>query len=111
MDWQATDLNTSWRYAFMSIVRNSPAHQDPAQLAASVSAWNRNMAILEHHLQGGSTYVAGEQFTLADILLALTTNRWQKTLAERPAALAIDAWMERLSGRPGFAEHCRNGTP
>jgi glutathione S-transferase len=111
MDWQSTDLNTSWRYAFMSVVRKSAAHQDPAQLAASASAWNRNMAILEQHLQGGSTYVAGEQFTLADILLALTANRWQMTLAERPAAMAIDAWLARLADRPGFAEHCRNGLP
>jgi len=112
MDWQATDLNSSWRYAFMSLVRKSPAHQDPAQLAASVAAWNRNMAILEQHLQQGSSFVTGTGFTLADIVLGLTANRWMMTLGEeRPATLAIDAWMERMADRPGFIRHCRNGTP
>ena len=33
MDWQATELNNAWRYAFMGLVRGSPAHQDPVQLA------------------------------------------------------------------------------
>lgn len=39
MDWQSTELNTSWRYAFMSLVRNSPAHQDPRLLAAACKGW------------------------------------------------------------------------
>jgi hypothetical protein len=29
MDWQATDLNTAWRHAFMSLVRESPAYSNP----------------------------------------------------------------------------------
>jgi glutathione S-transferase len=43
IDWQATELNTSWRYAFMSLVRNSPAHQDPRLLAAAVKGWTHTM--------------------------------------------------------------------
>src|ERR1700738_5155649 len=41
MDWQAGELNNSWRYAFMSLVRHSAAHTDPEAVAASVSNWNR----------------------------------------------------------------------
>jgi glutathione S-transferase len=26
MDWQATDLNASWNYAFLALVRNNPAY-------------------------------------------------------------------------------------
>ncbi|WP_395407601.1 glutathione S-transferase family protein [Pseudoduganella sp. UC29_106] len=111
MDWQATDLNTAWRYPFMSLVRRNPAYQDPAQLAASVGSWNRNIGILERHLEQGSAFVAGEEFTLADIVLGLSANRWQMTLSERPFTPAIDAWMERMAERQGFAEHCRNGMP
>src|ERR1700712_2485946 len=51
MDWQGGDLNNSWRYAFMGLVRHSPAHQDPAALAAGVQGWNRHMAILDQQLQ------------------------------------------------------------
>ncbi|MEZ1376615.1 glutathione S-transferase N-terminal domain-containing protein, partial [Enterobacter hormaechei] len=39
LDWQATDLNDAWRYPVMSLVRQSPAHQDPALLAASSAQW------------------------------------------------------------------------
>ena len=37
MDWQATELNNAWRYAFMGLVRGSPAHQDPVQIAAGIA--------------------------------------------------------------------------
>jgi glutathione S-transferase len=43
MDWQATELNTAWRYAFMALVRNSAAHADPTAIAASAREWNRLM--------------------------------------------------------------------
>src|SRR4051812_17095433 len=33
LDWQATELNTAWRYAFYALVRNSPKHQDPTAIA------------------------------------------------------------------------------
>ena len=36
MDWQATELNTAWRYAFLALARKSAAHTDPAAIAASV---------------------------------------------------------------------------
>ncbi|MGO4382275.1 glutathione S-transferase family protein [Pseudoduganella sp. RAF19] len=109
MDWQATDLNNAWRYAFMSVVRKNPAFQDPAQLAASVAAWNRNIGILEKHLEGGDTFVTGEQFTLADIVLGLSATRWLMAPIERQPAPAIDAWLDRMADRPGFRDHCRNG--
>lgn len=35
MDWQATELNNAWRYAFMALVRRSPAYGDAEQVAAS----------------------------------------------------------------------------
>lgn len=46
MDWQATELNDSWRYAFMSLVRQSPECSDEALTKANLKSWNHNMAIL-----------------------------------------------------------------
>ena len=37
MDWQATELNNAWRYAFMALVRQGAAHPDPACIQASVA--------------------------------------------------------------------------
>ena len=52
IDWQASDLNRSWSYAFMSLVRHSPAHQDPQALAAGCAEWSRYMRILDRQLAG-----------------------------------------------------------
>jgi len=111
MDWQAGDLNNAWRYAFMSLVRRSPAHQDDAALAASAAAWNRHMAILEGQLERSGGFVAGPTFTLADIVIGLSVNRWFMTPIERPALPGVQAYYDRLAGHAGFRQHGRNGTP
>lgn len=111
MDWQATDLNASWRYAFMALVRQSPAHADPAAVADSVGAWNRHMAILDGQLAKTGAYAAGPHFTLADIVLGLSTNRWFMTPMARPRLAGVEAYYERLSARPAFLHHGRNGLP
>jgi len=111
MDWQATELNNSWRYAFMSLVRRSSAHADAQAVAASVTNWNRHMTMLDEQLRKTGAFAAGAQFTLADIVLGLATHRWFMTPLERPALSAVTGYYERLSGRPGFLAHGRNGVP
>ncbi|WP_295952041.1 glutathione S-transferase [Rhodoferax sp.] len=111
MDWQATELNNAWRYAFMALVRQSPAHTDPGAIAAGVQNWNRHMAMLDGQLQKTGAYATGADFTLADIVLGLSTHRWFAAPMERPALPAVQAYYERLSLRPGFRLHGRNGMP
>ena len=111
IDWQATELNGAWRYAFMGLVRKSPAHGDPAAIAASIEQWNRRMTMLDARLAQTGAYTAGETFTLADIGIGVSTHRWFATPIERPALAAVDAYYERLTTRAGFREHVRNGSP
>ncbi len=111
MDWQATELNTAWRYAFMALVRLSPAHADPQALAASVHEWNRLMQILDRQLDKTGAHAAGAGFTLADIVLGVSANRWLMTPMARPTLPAVQAWLTRLRERPGFRLHGENGTP
>jgi len=111
MDWQVTELNNSWRYAFMALVRQSPAHKDPEAIATSVKNWNRHMRILEDQLARTGAYATGGNFTLADIVLGLSTHRWFMTPLERPDLPAVTAYYERLGQRPGFLLHGRNGMP
>ena len=80
-------------------------------IAASVDGWNRHMGILERQLEKSGAYVVGSRFTLADVVLGLSTNRWRMTPMERPATPAIDAWMTLLQRRPGCGDWCTNGTP
>ena len=111
MDWQATELNNSWRYAFMALVRQSAAHGDPVALANSVHEWNRHMGILDAQLATTGAYVNGTDFTVADIVLGLSLHRWMSAPMERTPLAAVADYYERLSERSGFIAHGRNGLP
>ena len=111
MDWQPTDLNTSWRYAFMSLVRNSPAHQDPRLLAAACKGWAHTMGILNQQLEKTGRYVAGRNFTLADIGVGLAVNRWYETPLDHPSLPAVRNYYERLTERHPYTVWGRNGKP
>ncbi len=109
MDWQATELNTAWRYAFMALIRKSDQHGDPDSIARSIESWNRHMQILEGRLERTGAFVTGRTFTVADVVIGLSTNRWLMSPIDRPALPAVRDYYERLSERPGFLEHGRNG--
>lgn len=109
MDWQATELNNSWRYAFMALVREHADFQDKVQIAAGVANWNRNMTILDAQLTRTGAFAVGEIFTLADVVLGLSVNRWKLTPIEHANLPAVEAYYERLSERAGFLTHVRNG--
>jgi glutathione S-transferase len=111
MDWQATELNSAWRYAFYALVRQSAQHQDAAQISASIQQWHRMMSLLDTQLQRTGAYAAGLHFTLADVVLGLSTHRWLATPMERPALPLVAAYHERLSERPGFKQHVPSGGP
>ena len=111
MDWQATELNDAWRYAFMALVRKSPAHRDPAAVAASATAWNQRMTIVDAQLSRTGAYMAGEAFTLADVVVGLSAHRWYMAPIERPTLPAVEAYYERLTERAGYRLHGRNGVP
>ncbi|KAA8997095.1 glutathione S-transferase [Stenotrophomonas cyclobalanopsidis] len=108
MDWQATDLNTAWRHVFMARVRGHADYPDDARAEASLAQWNRLMAMLDAQL-ARHAYVAGDVFTLADIVLGLSTQRWRRTPGGKPVLANVDAWFERLRRQPGFAAHVDNG--
>ncbi|MEX7631586.1 glutathione S-transferase family protein [Serratia marcescens] len=111
MDWQATDLNGAWRYVFMSRVRGHADYQDAASLAAAEREWNRLMGLLDKHLAQHGPYAAGAAFTLADVVLGLSLNRWLMTPFERPNYAALAAYQQRLLQRPGYVQHGANGLP
>jgi glutathione S-transferase len=111
MDWQATEFNNAWRYAFQALARKNPDFSDPAAIRASVRDWSRHVAILDEVLRS-SRYVAGAAFTLADIPIGLAVNRWFATpIPDRAEFPAVHAYFECLCARPAFLRHGRNGLP
>ncbi len=111
MDWQATELNPAWRYAFMALVWHSPKHQDAALLQAGIEGWNRTMGLLDRHLAAGGPYMTGEQFTLADVVIGLSVNRWKATPLPHADLPAVERYFDLLCQRPAFMKHGNNGKP
>ena len=111
MDWQATELNNAWRYAFMAKVRLSPAYTEPAAIAASLAEWNQHMRLLDAQLARGGPYLLGETLSLADIVLGLSTQRWYASPIERVELPAVAAYYAHLGTREGFRRHGCNGLP
>jgi glutathione S-transferase len=100
MDWQATELNTAWRPAFSALVRHQ-ADWSAVQVSASIARWSELMHVLDRQLSATGAYAAGKRFTLADVVLGLSTVRWTMTPMPRPSLPAVEAYLERLSQRPG----------
>jgi glutathione S-transferase len=111
MDWQATDLNSAWRYAFLGVVRKSPNHADPAAIAASLEDWHGCMRLLDTHFAHGGQFITGEFFTLADVVLGLSIHRWLMSPIERPHLDALHGYYQRLSVRPAFRAHVHPDIP
>ncbi|PRB50156.1 glutathione S-transferase [Pseudomonas sp. MYb2] len=111
IDWQASELNRSWSYPLMSLVRKSPDYQDSAALATGIEQWSKNMQILDRQLQSTGAYVSGKVFSLADIPIGLSVNRWFETPLAHPHLPAVSAYYDRLNQRNGYRLYGRNGTP
>lgn len=111
MDWQAMELNTAWRYTFLSKVRQNPDFQEPAQLQASIAAWTKLMGMLDRQLQATGGFVTGEHFTLADVVLGLSVNRWLAIPFDKPEYASVTAYEQRLRARKGYIEFGCNGIP
>lgn len=111
MDWQATEFNNAWRYAFQALVRQNADFSDPQQVQTSVREWTRHVGILDDALST-HRYVAGDAFTVADIPIGLAVNRWfAAPIPHRSEFPAVSAYFERLSERPAYLRHGRNGVP
>lgn len=104
MDWQAADLNNAWRPAFMALVREDTGFSR-TEVLRSIGKWNAMMQVLDRRLVDTGSYVTGPAFTLADIVLGLSVQRWLLTPMERPATPALVAYRERLLARPA-ASRC-----
>jgi glutathione S-transferase len=103
MDWQASELNKAWGYAFAALVRKFDGYTSAEEIDRSVKAWNRLMGLLDDRLGRTGAYVVGASFTLADIPIGLSVHRWRRTPMPRPRLENVEAYVERLARRPAFA--------
>jgi glutathione S-transferase len=109
--WQATELNFAWSYVGRARLRNFPPNPDPARIAESIAAWIRAMQILEAQLEKGDGYLVNGRFSLADIVIGLSTHRWKNIAFDKPELPAVDAHYAKMQSRPAGRPYLGATTP
>lgn len=110
MDWQATEFNAAWRLSFQVLVRGNRDAGTTGQVARSLADWTAMVGLLDARLEAGGPYACGDRFTLADIVLGLSANRWDRAPIERRPFPAVQCYLELLRRRPQAAPHLGEGT-
>ncbi|GGA53218.1 glutathione S-transferase family protein [Pelagibacterium lentulum] len=100
-DWTATTFQPAWLRLFWTLVRTPEAQRDAAAIDAALEASVRAMRIMDAQLQK-TAYLAGDDFSYADIVAGASLYRWFTMEIERPSMSGVEAWHERLKQRPGF---------
>ncbi len=113
MDWQAIDMMNATRAAFLGLVAKALVPGGDDAIQASLKDWPKKMQLVEDQLKKTGGYIAGPSFTLADVAIGLSVNRWfaSPLPLERQDLPAVADYYERLSQRPAFMAHGRNGQP
>jgi glutathione S-transferase len=108
LTWQATELNPPWGYAVYALLRKEPGFDDESRIAGSLEKWGKKMAILEARLADTGAYAAGDEFSLADIVLGLSLRRWYAIPRELPELPSVRHYYGVLKQRPAGAVYMRD---
>lgn len=101
MEWSQTTLIPSMVRLFLLIVRTAPSKQDPQLIAEASANAARVVKILDSQL-AKTNYVAGDNFSIADITCASFMYRWTTMDIERPDVPNLTRWLKLLQERPAY---------
>lgn len=106
MDFQQTALNRPQTVVFFGLVRTPPEKRDMAAIVAAAKETGGIWSILDARL-AGHAYLAGDGFTLADVVFGMHAHRWfAMDVPGRAETPRVAAWYQRLMARPAFVRHC-----
>ncbi|MGE4609891.1 MAG: glutathione S-transferase [Paracoccaceae bacterium] len=89
---------------FWNVVRTAPKDRDHETIQGVVRRLEQKLQIADQRLQTNS-YLAGSDFTLADIQFGHILFRYYDVEIERAELSALRAYYDRLTRRPAFVEH------
>jgi glutathione S-transferase len=104
MDWQLAGLNPSMTSLLLGYYRTPPEKRNTAALETARQQAIEQWSIVDRWLDGRD-YLAGPEFTLADIGNGILVHRWHSYPIERPPLPRIEAWYKRLTQRSGFQKY------
>ncbi|MEO7761357.1 MAG: glutathione S-transferase family protein [Casimicrobiaceae bacterium] len=101
MDWQTSTFWPALRPLFIGLIRTDPALRDPQALEYARLKTATLLEVMDATLHT-RPFMAGDDFSPADIALGCCIVRWMELPIERPEFSHLRKWFERLVERPGF---------
>lgn len=104
-EWSKVNVALQFTGAvFWKFTRTAPKDRDPKAIAQAMDALEAKLAIAEAQLKQHA-FLAGDDFTLADIMLGHTLFRYFTIEVTRADLPALAAYYARLQERAPFREH------
>jgi glutathione S-transferase len=104
-EWGKAELAQEFTVpVFWARIRTAAADRDAAALARGIRHFERRVAVLDRQL-AGRVFVAGEAFTLADIVIGNVLYRYFDIDIPREDFPNVAAYYRRLAARPAYRSH------
>ena len=104
MDWTLATLQRDFLELFWGFYRTPDDERDWPLIRERVTRCATHFRLLDRHL-ADRAYLAGDDFTMADVPAGTTLYRYFELDVERPSVPNVGAWYGRLAERPAFREH------
>jgi glutathione S-transferase len=104
MDWSTTTFWPTIRALFMGLIRTPADQRDPKAMEESRLKTAEALVIVEAHL-ASRPYLAGDAFTMGDIVLGCGIWRWMAMPIERPKLPGVQRWFDNLARRPAYKKN------
>jgi glutathione S-transferase len=105
LDWSLSSLQPAERPVFWGMVRTPPEKRNMGELQAAADQVGQLWLMLDAHLRG-RTFVEGDTFTLADIVMAVYCRRFLELDGiKRPDTPNLRAWYNGIKTRKPFQVH------
>ena len=102
MDWQQTTFSPASRPGFWQLIRTAPEQRNAQVLSDSNAAVEALLATLDAQL-GRHAFVAGDRFTMADMVLGCEAHRWFGLPQPRQSWPNVERWYQGLRARQASA--------
>jgi glutathione S-transferase len=89
---------------FYRVVRTAPEDRNAAAIGEAIGVLGRKLDIAEDQLSRHA-FLAGDEFTLADIQFGHVLYRYFDISIDRPNHSALRRYYDRLTARPAFRQH------
>ena len=99
MEWQSTGYTPAMWGAFWQLIRTPAEKRDAGLIESSRAKTEKLSGILDAHL-AGRRFLAGDDFTAADVVVGCAAHRWLNLPISRQARPNLERWYADLKSRP-----------